>query len=348
MRTGIAASFVLLFTIGEVVSGWKHASENDFLRAVGGHNQALVAFVEPSTTGSKVLEQEWMKIADTEKALVSVDCTAQAQLCKDYDVISYPALRYFDGHGKMTPYRGPRRASSIVSYLRRAARPTVTALNEKKLIAFQSIDDVVIVAHINPQDEHIVAAFNTLAARYKDRASFGWLETSGATTVACYKTKEDETSSISDLTAIRALPAFVESCMTPLIGEFTRKNELKFLNAGKSLVYYFATDLAQREAFVESFRAIAKKYKEYLLFLTIDANEYDGMLPMLGLSVDSLPAVSVQNPAFGQVFPFRPDGKVTPEGVDQFITSIAGGQVQPWSPSAPPPQEAEAPAHDEL
>lgn len=63
---------------------------------------------------SKTLEPEWLSVAATEKALVSIDCSEEKQLCRDYDVASYPALRFFDGHGTMTRYRGPRTAASYV------------------------------------------------------------------------------------------------------------------------------------------------------------------------------------------------------------------------------------------
>lgn len=61
----------------------------------------------------KALEPEWLSTsAQQRENLMSIDCTAESKLCKEFDVISYPALRYFDGHGNMKPYRGPRRSPS--------------------------------------------------------------------------------------------------------------------------------------------------------------------------------------------------------------------------------------------
>ena len=59
------------------------------------------------------MEPEWSSVvAQKEDVLLSIDCTLEAQLCDDFNVISYPAVRYFDGRGVMAPYRGPRKAHS--------------------------------------------------------------------------------------------------------------------------------------------------------------------------------------------------------------------------------------------
>ncbi|KAI1084625.1 thioredoxin-like domain-containing protein [Whalleya microplaca] len=309
---------------------WTYTNEQEFRRAISGHNYALVAFIEPSTAASQALETEWTSIAESEKSLISINCASEAGLCHEYGVISYPALRFFDGHGKMTPYRGPRKASSILSYIKRAVRPSVSKLDEKKATTFQSIDDYVLIASINREDEHIEKIYKTLASQYRDRASFGFGKTSGTTTIACFNNKDQQQFTISDLSAIEALPKFVETCITPLIGEFTRANEMKFLQAGKSLVFYFTSTTKDRDAYVDAMRPVAKMYKEYLNFITVDANEYADLAAMLGLTSGSFPALAVQNPMFGQVFPYPQEAKITPETVGGFVMDIVQGKVKPW------------------
>ncbi|KAH9885912.1 thioredoxin-like domain-containing protein [Xylariomycetidae sp. FL2044] len=339
--------YILLLSIlglEKSVRAWEHTSENEFRRAISGHNNALVAFIEPSTSASQSLEPEWTPIAASEELLMSIDCASDIGLCNEFGVISYPSLRYFDGHGNMSPYRGPRKSSSILSFFRRASRPVVTKLNDKKITTFQSIDNVVVVAHLNPRDEHVDISYKALASRLKDRASFGLMETTGTTTVLCYNNRDDEQYTLSDLTAISALPDFVEACMKPLVGEFTRANEMKYLQAGKSLVFYFATTSAEREAFVDAIRPVAKMYREYLNFVTVDADEYGDLTVPLGLRRDAFPSLSVQNQMVGQVFPFQKN-KITPEAVGGFVMDIVQGKVKPWD-GTPPDQISSH--HDEL
>ncbi|KAI0131100.1 hypothetical protein F4814DRAFT_404820 [Daldinia grandis] len=327
-------SIQLLYLLAgtRIARAWEHSSEDEFRRAIAGHNHALVAFIEPTTAASQALEPEWTSAVESEKkSLLSVDCASAPSLCKEFDVISYPALRFFDGHGKMTPYRGPRRASSILSYVKRAVRPTVTALNsEKKAIAFQSSDDYAVIARINPQDQHVKILYDTLASQYRDRLSFGSIGTDKTTTVACYNNRDTQQFTVSDLTAIDALPQLIESCLTPVVGEFTRANEMKYLKSGKSLVFFFSPLFAEREAYVAAIRSVAKMYKDYLSFVTVDANEYGDLAAPLGLMPGVFPALSVQNPMFGKVFPYPRGRDIAPETVGAFLMDVAQGKVEPW------------------
>ncbi|KAI5928202.1 ER-resident thioredoxin [Camillea tinctor] len=337
---------ILTFSLVDYISAWEHTSGEDFRRAISGHNHALVAFIEPSTAPCQALESEWLPIAESEKTLISIDCTSEAALCSEFDIISYPTLRFFDGHGGMRSYRGPRKASAIKSFLKRALRPAVSRLSEKKLAKFSAVDDIVFIAHLNPEDEHIKDAYQKIASQYQDRASFGSLETEGQTRVVCYKNKDAQQSKISDLTAIDALPKFVQTCMEPLIGEFTRANEMKYLQAGKSLVFFFSTTSKDREAFVDTMRPVAKMYQEYLNFVTVDANEYGDLAAPLGISPGRFPALSVQNPMFGQVFPYPSRDKTTAENVGRFVMDIVQGKVKPWDGQFADDEDDHA--HDEL
>ncbi|KAI1456506.1 thioredoxin-like domain-containing protein [Annulohypoxylon moriforme] len=311
---------------------WEHIDEKEFRRAIGGHNHALVAFIEPSTAASQALEPEWTSAVESEKkALLSIDCASTKSLCEEFGIISYPALRFFDGHGKITSYRGPRRASSILSYLKRAVRPSITTLtSETKITKFQSSDDYAVVARINVQEPHIRAAYEKIASQYQDRLSFGSAETTGASTVSCYNNRDGQQFTISDLTGIDALPKLISSCLEPVIGEFTRANEMKYLQAGKSIVFYFVTSSKERDDYVAAMRSVAKMYKEYLSFVTVDAGEYGDLAAPLGLVPGAFPALSVQNPMFGQVFPYPRAKKITPEAVGGFLMDIVQGKVQPW------------------
>lgn len=54
------------------------------------------------------------------------------------------------------------------------------------------------------------------------------------------------------------------------------------------------------------------------------------MLPALGHAKGNVPAVSVFNPMYGQVFPFeKKRGKITAQSVEGFVLDIVGGKVQP-------------------
>jgi protein disulfide-isomerase A1 len=146
---------------------------------------------------------------------------------------------------------------------------------------------------------------------------------------------------------IDALEKFLETATAPPIGEFTRRNELKYMKAslvllsskpfqliiqsqaGKSLVYYFALNPQDLDNYRAALKPLAKKFKEYLNFVTVDAVEYGHMLPALGLRDSGFPALAVFNPMYGQAFPYDQEKEITPEVVQSFVMDIVQGKVQP-------------------
>ena len=71
-------------------------------------------------------------------------------------------------------------------------------------------------------------------------------------------------------------------------------------------------------------------YVEYISFVTIDAVEYAHMAPALGVEAGVFPALALQNPRLGQVFPYH-GNKITPQVVEKFVQDIVEGRIQPDS-----------------
>lgn len=92
-------------------------------------------------------------------------------------------------------------------------------------------------------------------------------------------------------------------------------------------------------------RPLAKRYEEYLNFMTVDVLEYPEMVPAMGLPKGAKHGIVVQNPAVGQIFPMRNVKGLTPEKIDAWIVDISSGKVKPWDGT---PVAAEAVGHDEL
>ena len=68
--------------------------------------------------------------------------------------------------------------------------------------------------------------------------------------------------------------------------------------------------------------------------MVIDAVEYAYMAPALGLKAGVFPALVVQNPMMGQVFPFDQARDITPEAAEGFVLDIVQGRTQPSSGTA--------------
>jgi len=77
-------------------------------------------------------------------------------------------------------------------------------------------------------------------------------------------------------------------------------------------------------------RPLARKYREYLSFTTIDAAEYEDMRAALGLRRGDSGGLSVQNPKNGEVFPYSGADAISLPVVEQFLVDIIQGKIKAW------------------
>ena len=78
--------------------------------------------------------------------------------------------------------------------------------------------------------------------------------------------------------------------------------------------------------------------------MTIDANEYAHIALALGLQAGKFPALALQNPMYGQMFPYNQKFAITPETVEKFVLDIVEGKTKPFGEAV----GAEGMKHDDL
>ncbi|KND94342.1 Protein disulfide-isomerase [Tolypocladium ophioglossoides CBS 100239] len=325
-------------------AAWKHSDASELKQQLLQNDCTLVAS----------LLSEWQTIRG-DATLMSVDCSASRDLCAELDVVSFPAIRLYQRDRPMIRYRGPRKASSITSFLKRIQHPIITRLTNETLDSFASTDSVVFVAHLHDDDASLLARFSSIAAAYRDRYTFAVAQgmgiLTGPSTLQCHNNVDGEEHFQTGLDPVGALEAFVGTCTEPLIPELNRRTELKYRQTGKSLVHYFSDAEADREAYGKAMKPLARAYREYLQFVTVDSSEYPEMPRTLGVAAGR--GLAVENPHTGQAFPYRrsrgDSSALTAAEVGEFIASISRGNVEPWNggSSSGTVQDVAA-AHDEL
>ncbi|KAI6711314.1 hypothetical protein JHW43_006144 [Diplocarpon mali] len=338
-KTLLIGAFELLAASGAL--GWKHAGEAEFQKITSENEVSLVAFVAPWTESSKALEPEWLSAtSQTPKSLISVDCTAEVTLCSEQGIISYPAIRVYHSNGNMKRYRGPRKASPIVSFMKRAELPEVSVLDHKNITSFKSVDGAVFIAYVGGLQDRLALLFSSLARRYHDRYAFAIVTDSSLVkreglqypTIMCYKRSESKQHLFPVEVEVLDLERWMANVTTPLVGEFTRRNEVKHLKAGKSIVYFFYTSSETRDEYVKSITRLAMTYKDVLKFVTVDAVEHRHLMPTLGLKAGAEPALAVFNPTHGHTFPFKNEGRhISAKDVEHFVQEISLGKIAAWA-----------------
>jgi protein disulfide-isomerase A1 len=159
---------------------------------------------------------------------VSIDCSAEAKFCQEAEIASFPAIRLQYPDGKQIRYRGPRKVASIRAFLDRTRRPAVSSVNTKNATAFQSSDDVVFIGHFGPRDTKLQQSFKLAAKTYRDRHSFAIAAAQQGPTVECYNNPDSMKRSTAEFSRPTSIESFIKLCSTPLLPEFTRRNELSF------------------------------------------------------------------------------------------------------------------------
>jgi hypothetical protein len=125
---------------------------------------------------------------------------------------------------------------SILQYVARSSLTTVSILNKRNIKDFQAVDEAVFIAYPAPDDRNLHSSFQSLAMGNCDRFSFGIADASLGTTdnispscVVCYKTLSGEQKRLCGESKLEALENFMETVTEPLVGEMTRRNEMKYL-----------------------------------------------------------------------------------------------------------------------
>ncbi|CAG8952511.1 hypothetical protein HYFRA_00009614 [Hymenoscyphus fraxineus] len=329
-------SFLALAVLYLAATGncWEHISSSTLKANLQKQDDALVAFIAPDTELANALEPAWTAAkSENNSEFYSIDCIAEHQFCKDLDVFSFPAIRFFQGPEKWSRYRGERKAPAMKAFIKRARRPVVSKLNYKNVTDFHSIDDAVFIAYIPEEGDHedLLEHFIELATQFHDAHSFGILvdKELDAPRITCYLPTEDEPRVLSKRLNPFRMKQFVYDSTEPVVGQLSVRNEFSLHRTESSLLYLFAETDEERTAFRTQMSGVAKKFREYITFLTVDPVVYDHMPAQVDLDAKKMPAAAVYNIQLGHVFPFDQSKEITPASIEQFVFDIVEGKIEP-------------------
>lgn len=211
----------------------------------------------PRRPKSAALETEWLAAAaEGEDRLISINCADPAISCDREGVESLPMIVLFNRGDAVARYRGPARAAayvhpflgrvndqsltlfSILGFVARRKRPTVSTVSAEDLVTFKMADETVLLAYLDPDDHAPAEAFADVAMQYRDEFAFG-VVTDGtalltqkivAPAVMCYKVIDGDTSKFAPFDDLSRLDEWVKEATRPVISELTVLNQQRLLD----------------------------------------------------------------------------------------------------------------------
>lgn len=319
----------------------------------------LVEFFAPWCGHCKNLAPQYEEAATTLKAknipLAKVDCVDQSELCQTHGVSGYPTLKVFR-KGTPTDYQGPRKADGIVSYMVKQSLPAVTNVKAADHAEFIKADRVVAVLYVNEEEEPPAPNFVKTAEKHRDDYLFGMVtdaevaKAAGVTPPALvvYKKFDDgrvdyPSATVSSVTDAK-LVSWLKENSVPLLDEVSGENYSLYAESGLPLAYVFVDPSAEgKDAFVETFKPLAKSYKGKINFVWIDAIKFGEHAKMMNLQEAKWPSFVIQDIEKQLKWPFDQSKELTIEEVTHFVKAYSEGRIAPSLKSQPIPETQDEP-----
>jgi protein disulfide-isomerase A1 len=334
-------------------------TEETFAPFIKENSLVLAEFFAPWCGHCKALAPEYEDAATTLKekniALAKIDCTEQADLCKEYGVEGYPTLKIFRGTENVAPYSGQRKAPAIVSYMTKQSLPAVSELTTSTgLDEFKTADKIVVVGFFGADDKASNATFTEVGEELRDSYLFGATSDAGLAeaegvvqpSIVLYKTFDEGKNTFTEKFVKDDILAFTKTAATPLIGEVGPETYADYMAAGIPLAYIFAETPEERETLAKSLKPVAEEYKGKVNFATIDAGAFGQHAGNLNLEVGTWPAFAIQDTTKNQKFPYTEAGSakaLSEKKIGKFVKDFVAGKVEPSIKSEPIPEKQEGP-----
>ncbi|KAK5651956.1 hypothetical protein OQA88_11498 [Cercophora sp. LCS_1] len=265
MRILTATSLVACFALR--ATAWNHVSEEVLQEKLDSAGYTLVAFVSPSDPKSAALEAEWTAIqeAKNDENIVSFDCGAHPEKCTELEVKAVPAVRVYHRDGRVNRYRGGLNRRDIPPFLYRTLRPPVLEVDPYAYDPLTTIDNVVVIGHIHPQDYELYDLFYDLAAQYREDYGFVIVPPEEGATgsfVRCWNNVEGG----KWVTYGRNLGAFVRWCGGLVHGDESEGGTVE----GKKVVRFTTESEREKEEFRKEVTGLARRLSGSVRFVVAE------------------------------------------------------------------------------
>ncbi|RFU29838.1 hypothetical protein B7463_g6503, partial [Scytalidium lignicola] len=268
-------------------------------------------------------------------SIIDIDCSEEdGQLCTNFNITSYPAMRICRGPDNCVRYREQRTARYIRSYLIRETLPEVSEVTESNLEELTDLDVTAFIAYIHEDDVASRDIFTSVATSHQGGSVIFGITSDIKLLAPVIKDEGVKSPYIVLYNPLDHIPAILskhaftnhniakfleQTPSSPLIGKFSLETYYHYTEIGLPLTHIFATTPTERQRLAETLQPIAERYRGTLNFATIDAVQYSFFAPTLGVDPERYPAVVIEDLQTGETTVFDQSKEISTAEVWRFV-----------------------------
>ncbi|XP_055627147.1 protein disulfide-isomerase isoform X2 [Toxorhynchites rutilus septentrionalis] len=320
-------------------------TKDNFQQVVEGNDFVLVEFYAPWCGHCKALAPEYAKAAkaladkNSNIKLGKVDATEEQELAEKHGIRGYPTLKFFRS-GTPIEYSGGREKDTIISWLEKKTGPAAKELedvasaeeflkeNNVAVVGFfkdrESAEAKVFLATANAVDDYpfAITSSDDVYSHYEAKCG----------SIILFKHFDDGKAVFEGEVKEEELKKFVAAQALPLIVDFSHETAQKIFGGEikNHLLFFVSKEAGHYEKYVDPAKEAAKKYREQILFVTIDSDQEDHqrILEFFGMKKDQVPSVRIIR-LEEDMAKFKPEtSELDAESVENFVKSFLEGKVK--------------------
>ena len=295
-----------------------------------GHCKALAPKLE---TAAGTLKADNIKVG-------AIDCTVETEICTQFEVRGYPTLKVFRKGEQASDYQGGRETDEIVSFMRKAAAPTVTIITAAEVESIAHKDRVVVVASIPSGETEQITAYEKVAKELRLEYSFYRVSEATAAGITLFKTFDEGKAEYSGDFTEESISEFVKTNALPIMDDISQQNYARYAKTGLPLGFLFVSSQEQRDTIGQEVENVAREHKGKINFVYIDANKFAGFADNLGVKQE-WPAFAVQHKNFKYIA--SQEEPLTGAAVAKLAEDLINNVAVPVYKSEPIPTSQDGP-----
>lgn len=364
MRTTTLLSTVTLISSLVTAELFQDVTRSRFEALLQENDLLLTAFTSRTLESLEPFHDTFTKAAvNVSTPLVTIDCDKETKLCKEQDINAYPTIRLMaknDGQElDVIRYRGRRTKNAIRSFVTKQELSVLTHIQPHDFQAFKTIDDVVVVAYLKPDQEDLLRTFHDVAESHNQEFVFGYVthaaiadaEVVTVPSIVCYKNLDGDNKSLSGHFAEADVESFLIAASTYAVKEFRERDMEDFMlvshprilnphetqslvmeaeqsQPNKLTTYIFTASEDDAIAVRHELTPLATKYDKFVTFAITDTHEYAPMAQNFGVNMDlALPTLVVHAPVNDNIFSYQQGKRLVADVVEAMLTTILHGKA---------------------